>query len=160
MNSMSLLLTSGLWLAALAAGLLAGTFFAFSAFVMPALHSVSGGADAMVQINRLIVRSSFMPVFLGGGALAATLSLMALKHLDEPWSLPTLAAGVFMLIVVLGVTMAFNVPLNDALDAVARDGQPQTAWDWFYGPWLWWNHVRTAGALAALAFYIIALIRL
>ena len=46
------------------------------------------------------------------------------------------------------VTFARNVPLNEALAAAASAEQ----WSAFLTPWVFWNHVRTAGALAAACF--------
>lgn len=56
------------------------------------------------------------------------------------------------------VTMARNVPLNNALAAV----QPESAdvsirWERYAAAWTAWNHVRTAAALLAAAAFIVAL---
>ena len=50
--------------------------------------------------------------------------------------------------------MAFNVPRNDALEAV----RPETAeaaalWARYLVEWTRWNHVRTLGALAAAVLF-------
>ena len=52
----------------------------------------------------------------------------------------------------MGVTMAFNLPRNDALarlDPSGREAAEQ--WPRYLAEWTFWNHVRTAGALAASA---------
>jgi uncharacterized membrane protein len=43
------------------------------------------------------------------------------------------------------VTFARNVPLNEALAAATSAEQ----WNAFLSPWVFWNHVRTVGSLAA-----------
>jgi len=50
----------------------------------------------------------------------------------------------------LGVTMAFNVPLNNRLAAAAA-GEAGSAWPAYVVVWLRWNHVRTAIGTAGIA---------
>jgi uncharacterized membrane protein len=55
------------------------------------------------------------------------------------------------------VTMVFNVPLNNALAAAPAGGAEQAAlWQRFLDVWTMWNHVRTAGSLAAVGFFALA----
>jgi uncharacterized membrane protein len=67
-----------------------------------------------------------------------------------------LAAGVV-------VTVAANVPLNDRLAGLGPvgTGSPQAAAAWadYLGAWGAWNHVRTAGCLAASALLTAAALR-
>ena len=57
-------------LAALGCGLMAGVFFAFSAFVMNALARLpaAAGIAAMQSINITVINPLFMTVFLGTAA--------------------------------------------------------------------------------------------
>ena len=57
-----------------------------------------------------------------------------------------------------GVTVAFNVPLNDAL-ASAKPGSPEAArlWANYLATWTMWNHVRTFAAVLALAAFVVSL---
>ena len=144
---------------ALGCGLVAGVFFAFSSFVMPALKRLpaSEGVDAMQSINRLAVTPLFMTA-LFGTALAA-LALVAYAVLasgDRPTAL-LLAAGALYVLGATGVTMAGNVPLNNELENL--DAQQATAGSWqrWVTSWTAWNHVRTLAALAAAAALIVAL---
>jgi uncharacterized membrane protein len=69
-----------------------------------------------------------------------------------------LLGSLLYLIGTVGVTIAFNVPLNDALATVnpnSADGA--NLWVNYLTNWTIWNHVRTAAALAASASFIIAL---
>ena len=142
--------------AVLGAALNAGVFFAFSAVVMPALDRLPpGGATAAMQsINVTAVRPAFMTVLFGTAALCLVLVVRAALHLGDrpsPW---LLAGGALFLLGVIAVTIAANVPRNDALAAL-DPGAAGTAQDWvtYVREWSRWNHVRTvAGALAAGAF--------
>jgi len=71
----------------------------------------------MNAINVDIVRSLFMPLFLGGTLAAAALAVMAILRWGEPGAMVMLAGGVLYVVGMFVVTMVFNVPLNDALAA-------------------------------------------
>ncbi len=69
-----------------------------------------------------------------------------------------LSGGPVYLIGTILVTMAFNVPRNNALAAA----DPQSAdgarlWVGYVTSWTAWNHVRTAAALAAAVLLTFAL---
>jgi uncharacterized membrane protein len=65
------------------------------------------------------------------------------------------------LLYVLGtivVTIAFNVPLNNALAAVKPESaEGATLWAAYLSRWTAWNHVRTLAALAAAGMFVIAI---
>lgn len=65
--------------AALGGGLIAGTFFAFSAFVMGALKRLppAQGIAAMQSINVVVINPLFLGVFLGTAALSLALLVAA-----------------------------------------------------------------------------------
>ena len=144
-------------LALLANGLVAGTFFAFSSFVMGALARLPApqGIAAMQSINIVVINPLFMGVFLGSGVLSAVLLIVALRDLGAPGALAVAVAAGLCLAGSLGVTMLLNVPLNDALagadPAVAQSAQ---LWTRYLADWTFWNSVRglaAAGAVLALA---------
>src|SRR5258706_16133277 len=112
------LLTSGLiWFSAIGCGLMAGVYFAFSAFVMTSLARIAPapGIAAMNSINVEIVRSLFMPFFLGTTLTAAILAGLAIFGWGEPGSIVTLAVGVVSVLGMFIGTVIFHVPLNDGL---------------------------------------------
>lgn len=76
---------------------------------------------------------------------------MAWSEQDALW----LLAGAFLYLVgTFGVTMAFNVPRNDALAGLdPGDAEAATAWTRYVREWTVWNHVRTVAALAASACF-------
>ncbi|MDO8211180.1 DUF1772 domain-containing protein [Conexibacter sp. CPCC 206217] len=143
----------GLTLAtALGCGLMAGVWFAFSAFVMQALERLptAQGVAAMQSINRTAVLPPLM-IALFGVALAC-LGLIGWSALN--WSdaraIWVLAAAVVYLIGTVGVTIAGNVPLNDALAPLAPHSEAAAReWAHFLDSWTVWNHVRTVTSLVA-----------
>jgi uncharacterized membrane protein len=57
------------------------------------------------------------------------------------------------------VTAAFNVPLNNALEAVGPAGaEAGRVWSRFLKDWTMWNHVRTAASTLASVLFIAALL--
>jgi hypothetical protein len=55
------------------------------------------------------------------------------------------------------VTIAFNLPLNDALAKVKPSSiDDANLWASYLRDWAIWNHVRTVTALAATALFAIA----
>ncbi len=115
------ILTPGLlWFSAIGCGFLAGLYFAFSTFVMTAFARIgqAAGIAAMNSINVEIVRSLFMPLFLGTTLTSTALAVLAFFHWGEPGAMAMLAGGVIYGAGMFIVTMVFNVPLNDALAVV------------------------------------------
>ena len=100
-------------------GLLAGLYFAFSAFIMTALGRIgqAAGIAAMNAINVAIVQSLFLPIFLATTAASAALAVTALLRWGEPGAMAMAAGGVLYVLGMFVVTMIFNVPLNNALAA-------------------------------------------
>ena len=58
----------------------------------------------------------------------------------------------------VGVTIAGNVPLNDALAAVSPgSAEGATLWAKYLTDWTLWNHVRTLAAFVASALFTLSL---
>ncbi|MGE0154822.1 MAG: DUF1772 domain-containing protein [Reyranellaceae bacterium] len=152
------LLTLLILLAAIGSGLVAGTFFAFSTFVMPALGDVPGlgGIEAMQRINRVILRSPFIPVFLGTAAIALLLALWGILLLDVARAIVLSAAALLYVVGSVLLTLRRNVPLNTALDAVAAEDAGEL-WRDYLQRWTQWNHVRTLASVLAMVCFMLAL---
>jgi uncharacterized membrane protein len=149
-----------LWFSALGCGLLAGVYFAFSAFVMTALarSGQANGVAAMNAINSTILRSLFMPLFFGTTLSSAVLVVVGAVGWGEPESLPMLVGGIAYVLGMFGVTMGFNVPLNNALDAADPASPAGTPiWERYLRDWTFWNHVRTIACVVATALFIAAI---
>lgn len=81
--------------AALGSGVMAGTFFAFSNFLMRALARLPAeqGIGAMQAINITVINPLFMIVFLGTAMASALLAVRALSIWDGANASFLLAGG-------------------------------------------------------------------
>ncbi len=147
---------------ALGCGLVAGILFAFSTSVMKALSRLPSaqGIAAMQSINIAVINPLFMGAFFGTAAASVLVVIFSLLRWNEAEAVYLISGGLVYLIGTILVTMAFNVPRNDALAAV----DPQSAdgarlWAGYVTSWTAWNHVRTAAALAAAVSLTIALLQ-
>lgn len=145
--------------AALGCGLIAGVFFAFSTFVMSALARLQPpqGIAAMQSINITAINPLFMIALFGTAAACIYLALSSLLKWHQP-SVYLLVGSLLYLVGTVGVTIAFNVPLNDALATVESSStEGANLWVSYLTNWTFWNHVRTVAALAAATLFTIAL---
>jgi uncharacterized membrane protein len=147
-------------LGVLGTGLVAGVFCGFSTFVMRALAALppAQGVAAMQAINVAAVRPAFMIVFLGSAVLCAVLAVVTFVLLPDEGTVELLLGSALYLVGCFGVTMAANVPRNDAL-ARLDPGTPEAAsyWPKYVSEWTTWNHVRTIASAAAAVSYVLAL---
>ncbi|MFE9959660.1 DUF1772 domain-containing protein [Micromonospora sp. NPDC005299] len=140
-----------LLLATVTTGLTAGLFAAFAYAVMPGLARVDDRAfvAGMRSINQAILNGWFALCF--GGALVCALAAVLL-HLPagRRGPLPWLIAGLVLYVLVLAVTAAVNVPLNDRLEAgAARLADPAELRATFESAWVRGNVVRAVLNTAA-----------
>ena len=146
------------WLAlvgSVGSGLIAGTFFAFSAFVMGALARLPApqGIAAMQSINVVVINPVFMAAFMGTALLGIALAALGGLRLSTPGAGLMILGGLSYALGTFGVTMMANVPLNDRLAAVDPASSAGAAlWATYLRDWTMWNTVRTiAAALAMVA---------
>ncbi|MHC4378332.1 MAG: anthrone oxygenase family protein [Planctomycetota bacterium] len=151
METQQLLALAGL----LGSALVAGTLFAFSTFIMPALGQLAPaeGMRAMQRINVTVFHPLFMGTFFGTALVSlAALVLPWITGADQPawsWTGPAL-----YLVGVFGVTAAGNVPLNERLqDADSQQDSGRALWAGYQTPWTRWNHLRTLASIAAMAAF-------
>jgi uncharacterized membrane protein len=149
-------------LAALGSGLIAGVFFAFSAFVMSALGRLppEHGIAAMQSINVAVINPWFFAAFFGTAALCVVLAIASLFRWSEPGAILALTGSLLYLVGTILVTIRLNVPLNDAL-AAAEPASAQAAgvWTRYLSEWTGWNHLRTGASIAAAAAFVLALMK-
>lgn len=146
---------------ALGCGLVAGVFFAFSAFVMAALARLppAQGIAAMQAINVAALNRWFMAVFLGTAAACVVLAVSSLLAWTGPGARLRLGGSVLYLVGAVLVTGAFNVPLNEALAAVQPGSDAGASlWPHYVAGWTAWNHARAAASILAAALLTIALV--
>jgi uncharacterized membrane protein len=149
-----------LWFCAIGCGLLGGLYFAFSSFIMTSLGRIgqAAGISAMNAINVDIVRSLFMPFFLGTTLASLVLAGLAIFRWGEPGALATMVGGLVYVLGMFAVTMIFNVPLNNALAAVdPSSADAASLWARYLEDWTFWNHVRTIASIGASALFIAAI---
>ncbi|MEO0688140.1 MAG: anthrone oxygenase family protein [Cyanobacteria bacterium J06649_11] len=145
---------------AIGTGVSGGIFYAFSTFVMKALgqQPPTGGIATMQSINITVINPLFMLVFLGTGVACILITIFLLFNWHQPGTIYWLLGSLLYLIGTIGVTVAFNIPLNDALAVVAPNStEGITLWKRFLTDWTFWNHVRTAAAILASALLTISL---
>lgn len=118
-------------------GLLAGLYFGFAVAVMPALHGLGDVefVDTMRRINVAIVNPMFVVIFFTAPALAGIAAGMVRTPLSY--------VGAALAIVTLLITLAVNVPLNDALAAGGSRAD-------FESRWVLFNGLRTLTGIASL----------
>jgi len=141
-------------LTALGCGVVAGVFFAFSAFVMKALSRLPAttAIATMQAINAAAIPSTFFATGLGTMLGCVALAGWALIEWHEPFTPYLLAGSALYLAGSMLVTAAFNLPRNDDLATVDPEGSDAVdRWARYLAEWSFWNHVRAAGALAASA---------
>ena len=145
---------------ALGCGLIAGVFFAFSAFVMPALARLppTQGIAAMRSINVTVLRWPFMAAFFGTAASCALLAIGSLFWRQDHFDSYLFIGSVIYLVGAVLVTALFNVPRNEKLIDVRSDSVEGTEhWSRYVAEWTAWNHVRALASLLAAALLTIAL---
>ena len=143
---------------AIGCALSSGIFFTFSSFVMQALSQQpsASGISTMQSINITVINPWFMAAFFLPGVASLVLTAIVLKDWSQTSSIYLLAGILLYLFGTIGVTIAGNIPLNEALAAVQPNSiEGATLWTKFLSEWTLWNHIRTvAGLLAAISFVI------
>ncbi|WP_342087700.1 anthrone oxygenase family protein [Dyadobacter sp. OTU695] len=144
----------------LAGGLIAGLFYSYSCSVNPGLGALPDAnyLAAMQSINRAILNPVFFLSFMGTLLL---LPLSTYQHFGSGsrfyW---LLAATMVYVIGTFGVTIAGNVPLNEALDKVNLTGasaQELAAHRLrFEVPWNRLHTIRTCASVLSFALALLA----
>lgn len=100
-------------------GLLAGVYYSFSMSVIPGLKAIDTDAagTAMRSMNRKILTPWLFVPFLGAPIMALVSGIFA----EGSSALWYFAAAAVSVVGSFGVTVAFNIPLNTALDAERID---------------------------------------
>jgi uncharacterized membrane protein len=146
--------------AAIGSGLMGGVFLAFSSFVMKALANVpaSSGIAAMQSINAAVIGSLFLVLFMLTTLACGVLGVCAVLRWQGSFSMYALIGSVLYVAGNFVVTMAFNVPRNNALAALdPSSAEAARYWLGYVAGWTGWNHVRTITGLAAAVSLTLAL---
>lgn len=144
---------------AVSCGLVAGSFFIISAFIMRALADLTpkAGTEAMQALNIRAVTPVFMTALFGTALLCLVAGGWAAAAADGSTRLLVILGALSYLLGCLLVTIVGNVPLNNRLAVVAA-GTPDAnaVWAHYQVAWTRWNTVRTIAATAGSALPIVA----
>ena len=146
--------------AAVCTALLAGTFFAFSAFFLRALGGLTAerGIVAMQATVATIKAPAFLVLFFGTALLCLAIGTMTIFTWREAYAHYAFAGAALFLIGGFGVTMLRSVPLNNALLAASPDADgARDQWRRYRLIWMRWNHVRAITTLLACACFMLAI---
>jgi uncharacterized membrane protein len=147
------------WASSLGSALMAGVFFAFSSFVMPALGRLPAaqGVAAMQAIDRAALQKPFLLPFVATALVCLLLAVLSVAGWADVRARYRCAGCVLYLVGTFLVTMAANVPRNEALEALdANSPEAASYWLTYLSEWTAWNHVRTVAALLALVLLILS----
>jgi uncharacterized membrane protein len=149
-----------LMLATLTMGLMAGVFGLYAHTIMPGLGKTDARTfvGAFQAIDRAIINPLFMATLFGAAVMTAVAAVLHLGDAAAPWIIAALVlyAAAFI------ITIAVNVPLNDAIKAA---GDPDRISDlagvrerFDEARWASWNVVRTVASTAAFGCLLWALV--
>jgi uncharacterized membrane protein len=153
---MTLLRTSTLIGATLTMGLITGAFALYAHTIMPGLRKTDDRTfvAAFQQTDRAIINPWFM-------ISAFVLTLVAgIANRGTP-ALPPIAVAFGLYLVAVIITIAVNVPLNDAIKAAgdpARIDVTQVRAQFNEARWAAWNLVRVATSVPAFGLLAWALV--
>lgn len=146
----------------LAYALVGGVFLAFSDFIMRslALTGGHGGVEAMQVINREVFRWVFMTLFLGMAAVSLIVAGYGAFGLSGPAGTLIMLGGLVYLVGCFGVTVFFNVPMNETLAGMEMSLETtHDYWSQTYVPrWTFWNSVRTFACVVSAALLLFGLV--
>ncbi|MDQ8749730.1 hypothetical protein ATE49_15790 [Elizabethkingia miricola] len=143
--------------------LMAGLFFSYSVSVNLGLGKLGDREylQAMQSINREILNPIFFACFFGA-LIMLPIATFQQYHNNQTTFLLLLAASLFYIAGVFGITSIFNVPLNNKLDLLDLSNSTQNSIrqirDSFEASWNFWNTVRTFSAAISITLVIIACI--
>jgi uncharacterized membrane protein len=144
-------------------GLVAGVFGLYWHTVMRGLARTDDRTfvGAFQALDRAIINPWFMVSFLGALLFTVTAAVLHLPR-DARGPLPWIVVALVLYLVAFGITMAVNVPLNDALKAA---GEPDVIADlaaarsnFDEARWAAWNLVRTITTTVAFGTLCWALV--
>ena len=158
---MNLLTTTAIISAALGCAVIGGIFFAFSNFIMKALARIGSdaGIAAMQSINVTVLNKWFLGVFTGTAVISLLLAGYAITNWDTspaPW---LLGGSVAYVVGCWALTIAGNVPLNNALaNASPQSSDSIAIWQHYLKRWTALNSQRALGSVVAALLFTIALV--
>lgn len=149
-------------LSLLLSGAIFGFFYAWVCSTMWGLDAADPAVAiaAMQAMNASVRNAVFAPAFFGTPFVLIATGMLAWLCRLKAASLIFALSGLLYLSGGMILTMTVNVPMNEALAAVAipQDAaEARRIWENYSGPWQFWNTVRTiiSGVTLALAGFAI-----
>ena len=146
-------------------GLLAGLFFGFQCSIINGLGAL-GNKEYLLSfqsINKVILNPIFLLSFMGPVIVLPITCYLSYKTGGDDLFPYILSSTLIYLIAVFGITIAFNVPLNELLDGFniqsATDTQIQDMRLKFEAGWNKWHLIRTVASIISFLTLIVPLLR-
>ncbi|MDF0581405.1 DUF1772 domain-containing protein [Bradyrhizobium yuanmingense] len=149
-------------LSLLSSGAIFGFFYAWVCSTMWGLDAADPALaiGAMQAMNASVRNAVFAPAFFGTPCVLIATAMLAWLCRLKAASVIFAIAGLLFLSGGMILTMTVNVPMNEALAAVAipQDAtEARRIWESYSGPWQFWNMVRTIVSGVTLALTGIAI---
>ena len=160
---MDILRGAVLVVATMTVGFMAGVFGLYANAIMPGLRRIDDRTfvGSFQSIDRAIINPLFMAMFFGAllfPGVSVVLHLPAGERSVLPWTVA--AFGLYLVVFV--ITIAVNVPMNDAIKAAGDPddtGDPSSVRASFdEAKWHRWNVARTLMSTSGFACLAIALV--
>ena len=140
-------------LALMLTGAIFGFFYAWACSTMWGLDTLPPevAIAAMQGMNGSVRNAVFAPAFFGTGPMLLLAAAVCWREGAAGAAQLMALAGVVYLVAGMGLTIAVNVPMNQAL-ALMDPAAPDAAavWAAYSRPWQWWNVVRTVASGVSL----------
>lgn len=117
----------------------------------------------MQAMNASVRNAVFAPVFFGTPFVLAATAMLAWFCRSKASALIFVIAGLLYLFGGMILTMAVNVPMNEALAAVSippDEAEARSIWQAYSEPWQFWNATRTIISGVTLALTGIAIFKI
>lgn len=136
-----------------------GFFYAWVCSTMWGLDAADPrvAIKAMQAMNASVRNSVFAPAFFGTPFALALTAVLCFTRQHRKGAIAFALASALYLCLGLLLTVYVNVPMNEALAAVAVPDDVAAAgaiWQNYSGPWQFWNQVRTIASGGAFLFAV------
>lgn len=143
--------------ATVATDLMAGVYFTYAVAIMPGLRGLDDVrfVAAFQALDRAIISPTFLVAFFAPTALCGVSAFTERGELGYRWIVAALVLNAAIVV----ITMAVNVPLNDALKArgeVAGSDATAARQAFAEARWAAWNWVRMVASVAAMVCLTLA----
>ena len=140
-----------------------GFFYAWVCSTMWGLDAADPrvAIGAMQAMNASVRNAVFAPAFFGTPFVLAAAAALLLMRRQQHSAAAFAAAAILYLCLGLTLTIAVNVPMNEALAAIDIPDDVESAraiWQDYSGPWQFWNQIRTGASGVAFLLAVSGLL--